>query len=384
MQAVSLENCVFQNEKDETMESSVISFEQSVETISIQNTSFVSLTIAGSQFISGATSCENWTLEDVTLSNCQLPNFVQTTGGISVSSGNFTESTVDEFLFSTSGGRCTFNDCNFTKISAQEMIHYAATADDSVFNLTGCDCVSCSANASSLISVSSASDVHLHGNTFMECSTGGDASILLLTNVSSMYISSCCFRGTTAGNSAAYIQSDGCKSASFALPLCFDLNESKSIVFTDSSRPWSSISDGYAIFNCDNCEEQSSILASSEEIITSDDSSEQTKETDTSTEQGNAGSGLSGGAIAGIVVGLLVAICLIVIIVVIILRRKKKSQDEENSDNSNQEMETETTTTAQGEQMTVTANEWDAKVTEENLDFTNSEFNDLNLFEETI
>ena len=394
LQTISLENCVFENEKEQ--KSSVISFGQSVETISIQSTSFVSLTIAdGVQFVSGATSC-GWILEDVTLSNCQLPKFVETTGDISVSSGNFTESTIGEFLFSASGTRCTLNNCNFTSISGQKMIHYAATAEDSVFNFTGCDCVSCSATVSSLISVGTASNAHIHGNMFMSCSIG-DASVLLLTGVSSMHISGCCFRGTTAGNSAAYIQSDGCESASFELPLCFDLDESKSIAFNDSSRPWSSISDGYAIFNCDNCEEQSSITAVSEEIsefsqeisgfsdeITSsdyDDSSEQTKETDTSGDQGNAGSGLSGGAIAGIVVGILIVIAIVVVIVIFILLRKKKSGDEDGSDPSNQEMETETT---RSEQMAVTASEWDGKVTEDNPVFTNSDFNDVNLFEEAI
>ena len=79
------------------------------------------------------------------------------------------------------------------------------------------------------MSVRAPSDVHLHGNTFMERPISGAASILSETG--------CGFRGTAAGNSAACVQSDD---ASFVLPLCLEVDEPKSIVCTDSS--WSSIS----------------------------------------------------------------------------------------------------------------------------------------------
>ena len=238
-----------------------------------------------------------------------------------------------------------FQDCNFRQNNAgSNLLDSKGTSVE----LLGCiiDEFVCE---SSLIALSGCTTVNISLTAFKDCSCKS-GSLVTITDAGSVFIGSSCFQGSPERtDGAAYIDCT-CQDATFELPMCFNLSQEASISFKGTT-PLDNISDPSAIFNCRNC----SFIPDYDSLDDSDS---------IPAEKGN---GLSGGAIAGIVIGVLIVVAAVVLVILFFILKQKKSEEkslDDDPDEMNQETVDVTVTS-------IISEEWNEKVTEDQPMFTN-------------
>ena len=201
-----------------------------------------------------------------------------------------------------------------------------------------------------MISLSGSTRVNLSATAFKDCSCESGA-LVTITDAESVFIGGSCFQGLKEGLGAGYISCNS-NDATFELPMCFSLSQEESISFSGAD-PLSKIDDPSAIFNCWNC---SFIPGYDSEPDISDPPAEQNENP------------LGPGAIAGIVIGILVFIAAVVLIIVFLLLRRKHSEEKTLEDEPSEMNEEATEVTI----ISVMTDDWTGKVTEDVPGFTNS------------
>ena len=303
----------------------------------------------------------------VTVSGCHFSKLVSGRVDQATVTGTFRENQVDT-LFDVSVS-LTLTDSDFTGCTGQLITSGS-------LSLTECE---------------------FHNNTVSE-----DA---LIKVGSSLDMSGCCFQGTLSG---LYLSISEGATVTPTSPLCFDRNQSECVSFSGED-PFENLTSQWYIFNCDTCgspapveptsppesddetsfvDETSFIDETSLIDETSDNEDSSDIEPSSPTTSGTGGDSgkrevLDGGAIAGIVIGILIIVAVIVVLLWFFVWRKKK--EEKTSASSNREMNEETV----DETATsfVSVDDWAGKTTEDNPLFTTGDqnevpTNDLHLFEE--
>ena len=164
------------------------------------------------------------------------------------------------------GTDLNLSDCHFEK--CDNMI---AQYNGGALDISGCEFVDVKVKEAwyPVIEVSWGS-LSIAGSTFDSCSSSNSALISVGT-VSSFSLKSCCFRGTKQSGTAAYITCTSSSSFDFQLPLCFDLSERASVNFGESA-PFENITSHFRIFECENCESQSTVEFTASESFTASNS----------------------------------------------------------------------------------------------------------------
>ena len=229
--------------------------------------------------------------------------------------------------------------------------------------IKNCEFVYCSSTSHPLIDVSQSSKLQLYDVNFENCTVPEKNSLINLVSVEELTLGPYAyFRGAKEqAGTAAYIKSDK-GNVVIELPVCFDLEAEFSVDFA-GTKPWESIENGTGIFECYDAPETPTPSPTP---------------TPTPTEA-TAKKGLTSGAIAGLVIGLLVvmAVLLVVILFLVIRRRRMESSTEEDDVTKHDDTETVTQETLQ------TADFMDDdnfKVTEDNPVFRSEVFGEANDF----
>ena len=227
--------------------------------------------------------------------------------------------------------------------------------------IKNCDFVNCSSTSHPLVDVSQSSNLQLYDVSFENCTVPDKNSLINLVSVEALTLGPYAyFRGAKEqAGTAAYIKSDK-DNVNLVLPVCFDLEAEFSVYFA-GAKPWESIENGTGIFECYDAPETPT-----------------PSPTPTPTEPA-AKKGLSAGAVAGIVIGLLVvmAVLLIVILFLVIRRRRIESSTEEDDPTKHDDTETVTQETLQTADFMGDDN---FKVTEDNPIYRSEVFGEANDF----
>ena len=238
-----------------------------------------------------------------------------------------------------------------------------ANAVTKILEIKNCEFFRCSSTSHPLIDVSQSLELQLYDVSFENCTVPEKNSLINLVSVEELTLGPYAyFRGAKEqAGTAAYIKSDK-GNVVIELPVCFDLEAEFSVDFA-GTKPWESIENGTGIFECYDAPETPTPSPTP---------------TPTPTEA-TAKKGLTSGAIAGLVIGLLVvmAVLLVVILFLVIRRRRMESSTEEDDVTKHDDTETVTQETLQ------TADFMDDdnfKVTEDNPVFRSEVFGEANDF----
>lgn len=322
---VIFERCTFQSMN---LALAVVEFESSTE-IMFEDVQFISvkMTTSGTNLLDMSQLLTKLEFDNVTVDGCKFSTLGDMkSASIVLQDSDFRQIDVDNNLLASQGGT-----------SVQLL--------DCIFN-------ACISKGNSVIALSGSSRVNLSAIAFKDCSCESGA-LVTITEAESVFIGGSCFQGLKEGLRADGYISCTCKDATFELPMCFSLSQEDSISFGDVD-PLQNIDDPSAIFNCRNCS-----------FIPGYDSEPDISDSPPPEQNENP---LSPGAIAGIVIGVLVFIAALVLIIVFLVLRRKHSEEKTLEDEPG-EMNEETVDATITSVMT---DEWNGKVTEDVTGFTNT------------